>query len=131
VLLTIAIPTIKENINSVKRSIIKGSKEEKSFIKEVITSFRSLNMSNLLDIFSLEKIVGDFTDIITESWEKYTKNVNVTKHSKSWWDKNCSRALEKYRNMKNLKNWKLFHYTVKNMKISFFDSKIQKIVNKK
>ena len=82
-LLTIAIPTIEENINSVKRSIIKSSKEEKSFIKKVITSFRSLNISNLLDIPSLEKIVGNFTNIISESWEKYTKNINVTKYSKS------------------------------------------------
>ena len=108
VLLTIAISTIEKNINSVKRSIVKGSEEEKSFIKEVIASFRSLNTSNLSDIPSLEKIVGDFTDIAAGSWEKYTKNVNITKHSKSWWDKNCSRALKKYRNMKR----------------SFFDSKI-------
>jgi len=127
----ITIPTIEENIISVKRSIVKGSKEEKSFIKKVITSFRSLNMSNLLDISSLEKIVGDFADIVAEFWKKYAKNVNVTKHSISWWDKNCSRALEKYRNMKNLEDWKLFYCTVKNMKRSFFDSKIQEIANKK
>ena len=103
-LLTITILTIEENINSVKRSIVKGSKEEKSFIKEVIASFRSLNMSNMSDIPSLEKIVGNFADIVAESWEKYAKNVNVTKHSKSWWDKNCSRALERYRNTKDLEN---------------------------
>jgi len=102
--LTITILTIEENINSVKRSIVKGSKEEKSFIKEVIASFRSLNMSNMSDIPSLEKIVGNFADIVAESWEKYAKNVNVTKHSKSWWDKNCSRALERYRNTKDLEN---------------------------
>ena len=40
-------------------------------------------MSNLSDIPSLEKIVSDFADIVAESWEKYAKNVNVTKHSKS------------------------------------------------
>jgi len=66
-LLTIAIPTIEKNINSVKRSIVKGSEEEKLFIKEVIASFQSLNMSNLLDIPSLEKIVGNFADIVAES----------------------------------------------------------------
>jgi len=130
-LLTIVIPTVEENINSVKRSIIKGSKEEKSFIKEVIASFRSLNTSNLSNIPSLEKIIGDFADIVAESYEKYTKNINITKHSKSLWDRNCSSALEKYRNMKNLKNWKLFCHTVKNTKRSFFDSKIQEIANKK
>ena len=83
VLLTIVIPTIEENINSVKRSIVKGTKEEKLFIKEVIIFFRSLNMSNLSDIPSLEKIVGNFANIVAESWEKCAKNVNVTKHSKS------------------------------------------------
>jgi len=103
-LLTITISTIEENIISVKRSIVKGSEEKKSFIKEVMASFRSLNMSNLSDIPSLKKIIGNFTDIVAESWKKYAKNINITKHSKSWWNKNCSRALEKYRNTKNLED---------------------------
>ena len=83
-LLTITISTIEENIISVKRSIVKGSEEKKSFIKEVMASFRSLNMSNLSDIPSLKKIIGNFTDIVAESWKKYAKNINITKHSKSW-----------------------------------------------
>jgi len=82
-LLTITISTIEENIISVKRSIVKDSEEKKSFIKEVMASFRSLNTSNLSDIPSLKKIIGNFTDIVAESWKKYAKNINITKHSKS------------------------------------------------
>ena len=53
------------------------------------------------------------------------------KHSKSWWNGNCSRDLENYRSLKSLEDWKIFHRTVKNTKCLFFDLKIQKIANKK
>jgi len=88
-------------------------------------------MSNLLDIPYLEKTVDDFANIIDKAWVKNSKIINITKHSKSWWDKKYSKDLEKYRNLKSLEDWKSFHSTVKNMKQSLFDLKIQKIANKK
>ena len=42
----------------------------------------------------------------------------------------CSRALETYRSTRSHENWKLFKLTVKIAKQSFFDDKIQEIVNK-
>ena len=53
------------------------------------------------------------------------------KYSKSWWDNNCSRDLEKYRSSKSLENWKSFYKTVKNTKRMFFNLKITEIANKK
>ena len=82
--LTIMIPIIEENLNSRKQSIIKDSKKEELFIKDIIASIRNLNTSNLSDIHYLEKTIDDFANIIDIIWVKNSKIINVTKHSKSW-----------------------------------------------
>jgi len=114
--LTITIPIIEENVNSRKRSIIKDSEEKELFIKDLITSIRNLNISNLLDILYLKKTVDDFANIMDKVCVKNSKIINVTKHSKSWWDKKYNKDLEKYRNSKSLEDQKSFCSTVKNMK---------------
>ena len=129
--LTIMIPIIEKNVNSRKRSIIKDSKEKEQFIKDVIISIRNLDMTNLSDIPHLGKTVDNFANIVDKSWMKNSKIINVTKHSKSWWDEKCRKDLEKYKRLKSLKDWKFFHSTVKSAKCTFFNLKIQEIVNKK
>ena len=47
--LSITIPIAKININLQKRTIVKNSDKEDLFIKEVITSFAKLDMSNILE----------------------------------------------------------------------------------
>jgi len=81
--LTITIPIVEESVNLTKNSIIKDSEEEASFIKDVTTSIRNLNMSNLSDITSLDRVVSDFTNTIKSAWEKNSKIINIMKHSKS------------------------------------------------
>ena len=54
--LSVTIPITEENINSQKRTIIKDSKEEESFVKEVIASFKNIDTFNLLNIPHLEKL---------------------------------------------------------------------------
>jgi len=58
--LTIIITIVEESVNSTKHSIIKDSKEEVAFIKDVTISIRNLNISNLSDITSLDNIVNEF-----------------------------------------------------------------------
>ena len=82
-LLTIIIPIVKEYINSRKCSIIKDSKEDLTFIKDLTTSIRNINTSNMLDIASLDKAVNEFANIVENAWEKNLKVINITKHSKS------------------------------------------------
>ena len=128
--LTVTILIMEENINICKRTIIKDSVEE-VFIKDVTAFIRSLDTSNLSDIPMLEKAVNDLANNIDSAWVKNSKFTNITKHSKSWWENNCSRDLKKYRSSKSLKDWKAFYRTVKNTKRFFFDLKILEITNKK
>ena len=129
--LTIIISIVEKHINSRKHSIIKDSEEELTFIKDLTISIKSINTSNMLNIASLDKAVNKFANAVKNAWEKNLKVINITKHSKNWWNESCSRNLESYRLLKSLENWKQFRRTVKNMKCQFFDLKIQKISNKK
>ena len=129
--LMITIPIIKEHVNSSKCSIGKDSEEEVSFIKDVSMIFRNLNMSNISDLTSLDKIINDLAQEIEYTWEKHSKIVKITKYSKSWWDGKCSHDLEIYRITRSLEDWKTFQRIVKITKRTFFDLKIQEIVNKK
>ena len=104
--------------------------EEKLFIKDTIKDISTINTSNLSDIKSLENVIDSFTIAIKKAWEKNSKIINISRHSKSWWDINCSRDLEIYRSTKSLANWKQFKKIVKYTKCSFFDQKIQEISNK-
>ena len=114
--LTITILIIEEYVQTKKQLIIKGSKKEKSFINDLIKAFKSINMNNLSDVESLENVINSFTNAIKKTWEKNTKIINITKHSRSWWDEYCSRDLEKYRLSRRLKDWKQFKNTVKSTK---------------
>ena len=104
--------------------------EEKAFIKDLINNISNINTSILANFKSLENTVDSFTTAIERAWEKNSKIVNISKHSKSWWDTNYSRDLEKYRLTRSLVDWKQFKKTVKSTKHLFFDQKIQEILNK-
>jgi len=80
----ITIPVIKEHINSSRCSIGKDSEEEVSFIKDVFMIFRNLNMFNILNPTSLDKIINDLAQEVKYAWEKHLKIVKITKHSRSW-----------------------------------------------
>jgi len=103
-LLTISIPIVEEFVNSSKWFIIKNSKKEVVFIKDITDSLKELNISNLLDSNRLENTVKFFANSVEHVWERNSKSINITKHLKSWWNKNCNKSLTKYRSSKNLKD---------------------------
>jgi len=82
--LSVTIPIAEENINLHKKLSKKNNKEEESFIKEVIASLKNSDMSNILNIPNLERVVNDFANIVYNAWTKNSKIVNITKYAKSW-----------------------------------------------
>ena len=73
-------------------------------------------MSNISDIILLKSSVQTISHAIKSLWAQYLKTVNITKHSKSWWDLNCNRNLKKYKYSKYIEDWRQFRNTVKKTK---------------
>ena len=128
--LIINIPIDDEFINSSKLSIVPNSKQEMAFIKDLITVFENAEMNNIANKDNLEDIVNHIGTSINWAWTKNTKQSRISRHSKQWWTEECSKYLDNYRMTRSRKNWKEFQKVVKKSKRSFFDSKIQEVVNK-
>ena len=122
--LTMSIPIVKENIVSSKFSIAKNSEEEENFIKDVSYAIKSINIADLSDTNKLVEVTNTLASKINYTWRTNSKQVNIMRHSKSWWNKEYSLALNNYRITRSLENWKIFKIKVKSIKRSFFDVKI-------
>jgi len=128
--LSINIPIVEEIIHMSKLTIIPKSDQETKFIKDVISSFKLLETTNIEDTNKLEQVVNQLGSIVEQAWSKNAKKSKISKHSKQWWSDSCSRALHSYRTSRSRENWKTFKTTVKDTKRTFFDDKIQEITNK-
>ena len=95
--LSIDIPISDEVILSFKLVIMPGSDQEKKFIKEIISNINLLDTSNINNVEGLDRIVSQLGSIIEQIWSKNTKRSKISKHSKQWWSKACSWALNNYR----------------------------------
>ena len=128
--LSINIPIFEEIIQMSKLTLTPKSDHETAFIKDIILNFEILDMSNIKDIGKLKRGVNQLRTIINQAWTKNAKKSKISKHSKQWWLEECKWSLDNYSSSRSLKNWKKFKKTVKDVKRSFFDNKIQEIVNK-
>ena len=129
--ITVNILIFEECIPIKKWSLIKNSKEKNHFIEELANSVKQIDISHIQSIEALENIVQVLVFNINSIWFKYSKCINITKHSKSWWNKDCCTDINKYWQFQSLKDWKKFKKMVKRTKCVFFDDKINKISNKK
>jgi len=130
-LITVNITISEECISTKWWSLIKGSDEENWFIEDLIQFIKNLNTTSIQNSESLEEIVQNLSIKIEDIWFKYSKTVNITRHSKAWWNEDCCYTLNKYWQTYSLENWKDFKSMVKKSKHIFFDNKIDEIANKK
>ena len=106
--LSVTIAIEHENINEVKYSIAKNSEEEANFVKEVSIAIKKIDISDLLNISKLEEVVNSLASSINFAWNKNSKCVKITKHSKSWWNEECNHTLNNYKTTRSLEDWKTF-----------------------
>jgi len=55
--------------------------------------------SNITSCEILECVTQEFTSIVEDLWNKFSKFVNI---SKAWWIKECNRDLAMYQNSRSL-----------------------------
>jgi len=90
-----------------------------------------VNTTSIHNTESLEEVVQYLASKTKKIWFEHSKTVNITRHSKAWWNKDYRHSLDKYCQTQSLENWKDFKSMVKKSKCSFFDDKIEEIANKR
>ena len=85
-------------------------------------------MTDIQDCEMLERVMQEFAFIAEKLQHKYSKYVNITKHSKVWWNEECNKNLAKYYTSRRRTDWIKYKKSVKKTKKIFFDNKIQEIV---
>ena len=78
-------------------------------------------MENIQSKEVFEQIIQLFASDIKRIWYQHLKVVNITKHSKDWWNKNCHRDFETCEQYKQIEDQKIFIGMVKKTKCNFFD----------
>ena len=82
--LTITIPIADKIVSTSKLSIPQNSKQETTFVEEIIVIFKNLETSNITDKDNLENTVNHLKALIKQAWTKNAKHSRITKHSKQW-----------------------------------------------
>ena len=80
--LSINIPIFEEVIHSLNFTIPPKSDRELVFIKDIISSFKSLDTSNIDNSEKLKRLINQLGSIVEQSWTKNAKKSRITKHSK-------------------------------------------------
>jgi len=94
--LIITIDIAEEYIDLFKFSIAKNSEEESRFIEEVMHAIKSINNDDLFNSFKLEEITTSLASTVDHTWKANSKQIKITKQSKSWWNEECNSALITY-----------------------------------
>jgi len=63
---------------------------------ELTFALENINIADISSKCSFENIVQEYTRIPNHAWYKFSKNVNITKHLKVWWNNEYSTKLNTY-----------------------------------
>ena len=124
--ITVEVGIHSTNIDINRWSIKKDSEEKKNFISSIITDVKNLDMSNIGTKDGLENSV-QLKTTFDHAWINNSKLKRITKHSKEWWNTECSDSLNRYQTSGDIQHWKEFKTNVCLAKRIFFDEKIQEI----
>ena len=86
----------------------------------------TLYLKNQEDI---QRYVTVFSSAVKDAWSTHSTTKKITKHSKEWWNEQCSVCINKYHESGDTANWKAFKAAVQNAKRIFFNQKIQEIAS--
>ena len=117
------------NIDNSFWSISKDSDEEKDFIKAITDGTLALDTSNITSKENLEEVAQRLAGIFNEAWHSQAKKKRITKHSKEWWNHECTESLNKYRNTGDIEHWREFKSSTRSAKKEFFNNKIYEIAS--
>jgi len=119
---------IQEEINqNVKSTLVKDSDEEADFLQGLSHVLCSTDTTDIHNATDLESAVNTYAITTEALWFKYSKCPNITRHSKEWWNSECTRNIAQYHLTGQPQDWSAFKKTVKDAKRTFFDEKIQEI----
>jgi len=114
----------EENIDIIFQAIRKNSEEEEVFIKDIIKSVRNIDTSDLKSQEDIQRCVTNLTTIFKVVWFIHSTTKCITKHSKKWWNEQCTECINMYHETGDIHSWKAFKSAVWNAKRNFFDQKI-------
>jgi len=113
----------EEFIQERKQSIVRNSEKERKFIDELRNRISNVDMTNILNYDMLEHVTWKFATIAEDLENKYSGFVNITKYSKTWWNKECNRDLASYWASRKRIDWINYKKLVKIAKQVFFYNK--------
>ena len=117
----------EENVNITFKAIKKDSKEEEAFIRDLVKGVRNIDTSKLKNQLDIQRYAVNLEKIFKDAWSIHSTTKRITKHSKEWWNEQCTDCINKYHETGDINSWKSFKSAVRSAKRSFFDQKIQEI----
>ena len=98
------ISIMEEFIQEKWQTIIRNSKEKENFVSELTNMIGNINTLSIPNKETLETIIQEYARISESIWYKFSKNVNITKCSKVWWNEEYHNKMNKYRFSKTIEN---------------------------
>ena len=119
----------EENIDFTFQVIKKDSEEEEAFIKDIIKGVKSIDTLDLKSQEDIQRCITTLSTIFKVAWSTHSMTKRITKHSKKWWNEQCTDCINSYHETRDINSWKVFKSAIRNAKRTFFDQKIHKIAS--
>ena len=107
--------------------MVKNSENKENFIVKLIVTIKRLETENITSKESLKQIIQALANNMDRIWFKYLKVVNITKHSKTWWNDNCHRNLRYTEPQNRLKIKRTSKALSKKLNVSSSTKKFKKL----